>query len=429
MLRDAPFTHLRKRVQTRFECGKKPVAICPTPGAESSRQSVDNVLHARFDALLGGVEHVPHLIAANDAAQIQRASLFEDVARGLSRALSALPRSDDAQKRSFVEDFAGELRRMPFDLVQSWATLGGTAIMMFDAGTRNELFGNLTKVVDQNWSNLDDKILADVQEKPGKFFARLIALLGPVALDKIAAGEAGEAVAVALTKSTPTKTWNPERMAELGDAKSKKIVAALSDETYVGPAMESAVAVESFVNETIHHAYRVMDVTKRVIGGRYRTHDLVERVPVSEAALLAVKLRGKAAPSIEVSWLDALIAKAVGEGQTELEVGKFAPYIAAGLGRVERPDPVAVALHRLSGHHRIWKTREEIVEAMADILDALVIPRRHEVGMSYQAAEKIFWDMADKGLISLADTPAARTLFSDVASMHETLADTVWKQS
>jgi hypothetical protein len=235
---------------------------------------------------------------------------------------------------------------------------------------------------------------------------------------------------VSRRRRAPRPLMAPARSTALVESKTRKLLAAFADPAYRGPVPESPALVAAFIEETVPHVHRVMGLTQRMgAGAQARTHDLVELVPLERVERLVARLAKS--PDLDVSWLAALV-KAARENPRNaarqvLDVGKLRPQVAAGLARSGKPDLVALELHRLSDHHHQLGTRTEIVEGAADIIDALVSPRSYKEGMSYEAAEAVFWDGVAHGRIALADTSENRQIVREVVAMHKDLAETLWK--
>lgn len=155
--------------------------------------------------------------------------------------------------------------------------------------------------------------------------------------------------------------------------------------------------VRAFLQETWEHVREVNALVRR-LGGRARDlpatpppgeqalrgiHDLGERASLRRVEELIAKLRreplrDREGVPLEVpDWLARLPREARARGETTLDVGKLAPWIAAGLGRAGRPDPFALALHRLSAHHQQVGARAAeagsaaLIEEVADVVNAL----------------------------------------------------------
>lgn len=173
---------------------------------------------------------------------------------------------------------------------------------------------------------------------------------------------------------------------------------------YAGPRVESVKALRAFVQETLVHAHRVKTLTEK-LGGSSQGHDVQEVASVAKVEALARSLRVAAQkdPGIEYRWVAALARQARAMGDKKIEVGKFVPQVAAGLGRSGKPDAAAIALHRLSSHHAGGSPAQK-AELVADLADALLSPRGYKPALSPKASSKIIADMIERKLIALSST-------------------------
>jgi hypothetical protein len=74
-------------------------------------------------------------------------------------------------------------------------------------------------------------------------------------------------------------------------------------------------------------------------------------------------------------WLETLVTNAEAKGQRTIDVGKLAPWVAAGLARNGAADIYSIKLHNLSGHHadfsKYSKVSHSLIEAIADRVNAM----------------------------------------------------------
>jgi hypothetical protein len=152
--------------------------------------------------------------------------------------------------------------------------------------------------------------------------------------------------------------------------------------------------VRAFLHETYEHVnevnalMRAMGVRPRAIptaepsGALRGVHDFGERVSLRRLEQFVDDLRrnpltDRDGVPLEVpAWLAELPRKARAAGETTVDVGKMSPHVAAGLGRSGPPDPFAIKLHNLSGHHGTsWanagRSDRGLVEAVADKINAM----------------------------------------------------------
>lgn len=159
-------------------------------------------------------------------------------------------------------------------------------------------------------------------------------------------------------------------------------------------------AVRGFLNETYEHINEVNALIK-ALGGKARpiprdlpagarlggVHDFGERVSVRRLEAFVADLRrnpirdSEGVPLEVPAWLARMPGEARAAGLTHVDVGKLAPNVAAGLGRRGPPDPFAIKLHNLSGHHTSrWPASTPsdspaLIEAVADRINAMRQPR------------------------------------------------------
>jgi hypothetical protein len=74
-------------------------------------------------------------------------------------------------------------------------------------------------------------------------------------------------------------------------------------------------------------------------------------------------------------WLETLVLNAEASGQRKIDVGKLAPWVAAGLARNGAADIYSIKLHNLSAHHSDFskktKVSNSLIEAIADRVNAM----------------------------------------------------------
>ena len=155
------------------------------------------------------------------------------------------------------------------------------------------------------------------------------------------------------------------------------------------------------MHETLAHAHRVKTLTE-YLGGTSQGHDVQETASVAQVEALVRRLR-KSDSRVDYGWVAALAQKARANGQKWVDVGKFVPQVAAGLGRSGQPDAAAIGRHRLSAHHFGSKPAHH-VEVVADLADALLSPRGYKPALSPQASYKIIADMIERKQVPLSST-------------------------
>ena len=173
---------------------------------------------------------------------------------------------------------------------------------------------------------------------------------------------------------------------------------------YAGPRIESVKALRAFVQDTLVHAHRVKTLTEK-LGGSSQGHDVQETASVAKVEALVRTLRTSAQTdaTIEYGWVAALVRNARAAGEKTIDVGKFVPQVAAGLGRSGKPDAAAIGLHRLSAHHAGGSPAHK-AELVADLADALLSPRGYKPALSPKASYKIIADMIERKQIALSHT-------------------------
>jgi hypothetical protein len=157
-----------------------------------------------------------------------------------------------------------------------------------------------------------------------------------------------------------------------------------------GPPADPA-DVSKFLHETYEHVHEV-NALVRALGGRPRelptsaptaetlrgVHDFGERASVRRVEELIDDLRRRpikdadGVPLEVPAWLASLPVEARRRGEATIDVGKLAPYVAAGLGRNGKADPFSIRLHNMSAHHqKLRRGGAALIEELADRVNAM----------------------------------------------------------
>lgn len=153
--------------------------------------------------------------------------------------------------------------------------------------------------------------------------------------------------------------------------------------------------VRAFLIETFEHINEVNALVEK-IGGKARplpkhlasgaelkgVHDFGEYASTRrvreflEAAKKNPLVDFKTKKAVPVpQWLETLVTTAEAKGQRKIDVGKLAPWVAAGLARNGAADIYSIKLHNLSGHHADFskktKVSNSLIEAIADRVNAM----------------------------------------------------------
>lgn len=151
--------------------------------------------------------------------------------------------------------------------------------------------------------------------------------------------------------------------------------------------------VRNFLRETYEHIREVNALTAE-LGGKSRpipetapkgelrgVHDFGEFASTRKVREFldnakANPLKDRAGNAIPVpQWLENLVTRAEASGQRSIDVGKLAPWVAAGLGRNGPPDIYSIKLHNLAPHHHEFradaKVSGPVIESIADRVNAM----------------------------------------------------------
>lgn len=106
-------------------------------------------------------------------------------------------------------------------------------------------------------------------------------------------------------------------------------------------------------------------------------------------------------------WLETLVSKAEASGQRKIDVGKLAPWVAAGLARNGAADIYSIKLHNLSGHHADFskktKVSNSLIEAIADRVNAMRQVRIYRAEpMPFETIKKFLLEDVSRGSLPKA---------------------------